>query len=69
MSEGVDSLTDTSTVDLEDREALKSFWTQKPALIETVSGRVMQAVKIVKPQNAPFVVQFSSGVAREADVK
>ena len=36
MSEGVDSLTDTSNVDLENREALKSLWTQKPALIETV---------------------------------
>ena len=60
VSKASDFKLDVQTVDHDNREALKSMWTQKPAVLVTTDDKVMQAFKVVKAKSGAFEVHFST---------
>ena len=66
VSKASDFKLDVQTVDHDNREALKSMWTQKPAVLVTTGDKVMQAFKVVKAKSGAFEVHFSRRARRAA---
>ena len=60
VSKASDFQLDVQTVDHDNRKALKSIWTQMPAVLVTTDDKVMQAFKVVKAKSGAFEVHFST---------